>query len=42
MVYENNCYECGHMWISNCGDEPCPKCGETDNVGTDEESEKYD
>ncbi len=34
-AYENECYECGHKWYSKYYNEPCPKCNESDNIGTD-------
>jgi len=33
MEYENECYICGHMWYSDAEDDPCPMCGELDDVG---------
>lgn len=33
--YNNDCYHCGHNWLSWYDDEECPECGETDNIGTD-------
>ena len=33
--YTNQCYQCGHSWLSWHDDEECPECGEMDGVGTD-------
>ena len=33
--YQNECENCGHTWYDNDGDNPCPKCGEPEDISTD-------
>lgn len=39
MEFTGECYECGHMWFTDDHDEPCPVCGEEDNIGMDNKEE---
>ncbi len=34
-MYTNECYVCGHKWVSEDPDATCLKCGELDHIGTD-------
>ena len=36
IVYESRCLICDHHWTTNSCTEPCPECGETDDVYSEE------
>ncbi len=36
IVYESRCLICDTVWTTNYCIEPCPECGETDDVYSEE------
>lgn len=40
--FANECYECGYKWTSDDLDDPCPECGEMDNIGMDTRGDNND
>ena len=43
IVYESRCLICDHIWITESCTEPCPICGELNDVYSEEyeDSEEY-
>lgn len=36
IVYECRCLVCDHTWVEERDTEPCPECGEYDDVYSEE------
>lgn len=42
MKYQNECYNCGNTWDDDYDDNPCPVCGEIEDVGVEVIDEETD